>query len=55
MTTKDVKAYFFEKTGSGDVDIQELQVTDSGIEMVTFFDVVRDIQNAEEEINYYLG
>ena len=55
MTTEDVKAYFFEKTGSGDVDIQELQVTDSGIEMVTFFDVVRDIQNVEEEINYYLG
>ncbi|MBR1792079.1 MAG: AAA family ATPase [Bacteroidales bacterium] len=55
MTTEGVKAYFFEKDVKGDVDIRELQVTDRGIEMMTFFDVVRDIQNAEEKINDYLG
>ena len=52
LLNKDgIKAYFFQMNDNNEVEIKELPITDQGMNMVTFFDVVEDIQNIEDEIN----
>lgn len=51
LKTDGIKAYYFQMGKDNEVDIQELSITEQGMNMVTFFDVVEDIQNVEDEIN----
>lgn len=47
----DIKAYYFRKDAKGKTVVEPLDVTDEGIPMKTFFDVVNDLSEREEYIN----
>lgn len=51
LDAKDIQAYFFSKNVKGKTTVESLLVTDEGIPMKTFFDVVRDLEEREEYIN----
>lgn len=51
LNAKDIQAYFFSKSEKGRTMVESLSVTDEGIPMKTFFDVVRDLEEREEYIN----
>ena len=51
LDAKDIQAYFFSKNEKGKTTVESLPVTDDGIPMKTFFDVVRDLEEREEYIN----
>lgn len=47
----DIKAYYFRKDTNGKTVVEPLDVTDDGIPMKSFFDVVNDLNEREEYIN----
>lgn len=47
----DIKAYYFKKNTKGKTVVEPLDVTDDGIPMKSFFDVVNDLSEREEYIN----
>lgn len=47
----DVKVYFFDINEDGDVEIDDLTVTDEGFPLVTFFEVVQDMTQVEDVLN----
>lgn len=51
LDAKDIQAYFFSKNEKGKTAVESLSVTDEGIPMKTFFDVVRDLEEREEYID----
>ena len=51
LDAKDIQAYYFRKGEKGKTVVDNLEVTDDGIPMNSFFDVVRDLENREEYIN----
>lgn len=51
LDAKDIKAYYFTKGNNGKTIVEELEVTDNGIPMNTFFDVVRDLDEREDYID----
>lgn len=51
LNAKDIQAYYFSKNEKGKTIVESLSVTDEGIPMKTFFDVVRDLDEREEYIN----
>ena len=51
LDAKDIHAYYFRKGEKGKTVVEKLDVTDDGIPMKSFFDVVRDLENREEYIN----
>lgn len=51
LDAKDVHAYYFSKNEKGKTVVETLQVTDDGIPMKSFFDVVSDLGEREEYIN----
>ena len=51
LDAKDIQAYYFRKGKNGKTIVEKLAVTDDGIPMKTFFDVVRDLEEREDYIN----
>lgn len=51
LDANDIKAYFFKKNQKGKTVVEALEVTDDGIPMKSFFDVVNDLNEREEYIN----
>ena len=51
LDASDIKAYYFKKDGKGKTIVEALDVTDDGIPMKSFFDVVNDLSEREEYIN----
>lgn len=50
LDAKDIQAYYFKRGHNGKTIVENLEVTDDGIPMRSFFDVVRDLENREEYI-----
>lgn len=48
---EDVKVYFFDGNDDGNVEIEDLAVTDEGFPLVTFFDVVQSMTQVEDVLN----
>jgi len=51
LDAADIKAYYFRKDDRGKTVVEPLDVTDDGIPMKSFFDVVNDLNEREEYIN----
>lgn len=51
LDASDIRAYYFSKNSKGKTVVEALKVTDDGIPMNTFFDVVRDLEEREDYIN----
>lgn len=51
LDAADIKAYYFRKDDRGKTVVEPLEVTDDGIPMKSFFDVVNDLSEREEYIN----
>lgn len=51
LDASDIKAYYFKKGPKGKTIVENLNVTDAGIPMNSFFDVVDDLNEREEFIN----
>lgn len=51
LEAKDIQAYYFSKNEKGKTVVESLDVTDEGIPMKSFFEVVSDLDDREEYIN----
>lgn len=51
LDAKDIQAYFFSKNEKGKTVVESLEITDDGIPMKSFFEVVSDLDDREEYIN----
>ena len=51
LDSKDIKAYYFTRNDKGKTVVEDLSVTDDGIPMKSFFEVVSDLEDREEYIN----
>lgn len=51
LDAKEIQAYYFSKNEKGKTVVESLGVTDDGIPMKSFFDVVSDLEDREEYIN----
>lgn len=51
LDAKDIQAYYFSKNEKGGTVVEAMEVTDEGIPMKSFFDVVRDLAEKEDYIN----
>ena len=51
LDAKDIQAYYFSKGEKGNTIVEQLEVSDEGIPMKSFFDVIRDLDEREEYIN----
>ena len=51
LDAKDIHAYYFSKNAKGKTVVETMKVTDEGIPMKSFFDVVRDLDEREDYIN----
>ena len=51
IDAENVHAYYFSKNKNGNTIVEPLDVTDEGIPMKSFFDVVRDLNEREDYIN----
>lgn len=46
-----IKVYFFELKEDGKIDVEDLNINDKGIPMVTFFDVVKNMTSFEDHLD----
>lgn len=51
INASEIKAYYFSKGPEGKTIVEELAITEEGIPMKSFFDVVRDLNEREDYIN----
>lgn len=51
LDANDIQAYYFSKNEKGKTVVESLDVTDDGIPMKSFFEVVSDLDDREEYIN----
>ena len=51
LDASEIRAYYFSKGDNGKTVVEQWDVTDEGIPMKSFFDVIRDLNEREEYIN----
>ena len=51
LDAADIQAYYFSRNEKGKTVVESLKVTDDGIPMNSFFEVVSDLEEREEYIN----
>ena len=51
LDANDIRAYYFSKNEKGRTVVESLEVTDEGIPMKSFYEVVSDLDDREEYIN----
>ncbi|MCM1109253.1 MAG: AAA family ATPase [Clostridium sp.] len=55
LDKEQIKGYYFHSDEDGEVVVTGLEITDEGLPMASFFDIVADLSNRENDIDALLG
>lgn len=50
LNAKDVACYFFHEYNDSQVKIEKLEIDENGLPLATFFSIVRDLTNFDDEL-----